>query len=325
MTFVDEIKYSGDLKSDLREFIVRQAPAIVRGAAADWPAVRRWSNPDYLIEKLGDLKVQYKKSSGRYFPDPASLRDPDKFSITESSLRQYMEKVLSDKEDPGGNYFLSGNELSIYKSGSHNKNLRPIFKDFSLPNCFDSSDLDEIGVWLTGEGNASCLHYDRNGCGNINVQVSGEKKFVIINPNQFDKLYMFSSTEPNPFFNFSKVIPGETNLDEYPEFKKVVSQQGELGPGDCLYIPPLWVHQFDHVGKFNANLTFWWRSEYLPLNKLSLSWALGTALMKLAWNKTKNLSSQEFEMTDLHRGVGELGSAIETLGKVENIFGSWGD
>jgi len=323
MNDVDEIEYSGDLKLDIKNYVKEQKPVVVRGAFRSSKYVQKWGNPDYLCDKLDKLTVQYKKSDSKYFPDPNSLCNPELFEIHESSFVEYFKLATKNKVEGDLNYFLSGNELSVYRNGMYNDSLFSILDDVELPNCIDQGDLSEIGIWLTGREISSCLHYDRNGCGNINVQVVGEKSFIIISPSEYSSLDMFKSTEPNPFFNFSKIKPADIETIEQLNSYDFKYSCGTLCSSDCLYIPPLWVHKFDHLGDYNLNLTFWWKHDFIPINKLSLNWALGTAFMKMAWNKSKNLSSQEFNITELYDGAKQLGSGIESLSSLEDLFAEW--
>jgi hypothetical protein len=38
------------------------------------------------------------------------------------------------------------------------------------------------------------------------------------------------------------------------------AQTAELGPGDAIYIPPLWWHHVESLELFNVFVNYWWRA-----------------------------------------------------------------
>ena len=52
----------------------------------------------------------------------------------------------------------------------------------------------------------------------------------------------------------------------YPRFKDALAhaQIAELGPGDAVYIPPVWWHHVESLERLNALVNYWWRPAAFP-------------------------------------------------------------
>jgi mannose-6-phosphate isomerase-like protein (cupin superfamily) len=105
-------------------------------------------------------------------------------------------------------------------------------------------------------------HYD--GTDNIACVLAGRRRFTLFGPEQTSNLY------PGPLeFTPAGVPVSLVNLrkpdfDRYPRFRTALDNAYcvELAPGDALFIPMLWWHHVESLGKINALMNYWWNGSF---------------------------------------------------------------
>jgi Cupin-like domain len=52
----------------------------------------------------------------------------------------------------------------------------------------------------------------------------------------------------------------DPDFDRYPKFREALAaaQVAEAGPGDAIFIPPLWWHHVESLESFNVLVNYWW-------------------------------------------------------------------
>jgi len=139
-----------------------------------------------------------------------------------------------------------------------NPKLEVLRADFEWPALFPERALYTVWFWISGAGVRSWLHYDTNGCHNLNAQVRGSKRAWLFPPEELGRLYPFELGGPVPAHNCARVDIEAPDLERFPEFERARCLEAELGAGDLLFLPVDWIHSFLHTGAFNVNLNFWW-------------------------------------------------------------------
>lgn len=94
----------------------------------------------------------------------------------------------------------------------------------------------------------SALHFDSHDA-MIN-QFDGEKEVLLIDPAESHKLYTDFPSESSgddarlsySKFGYSPIEPHSVNLCRYPAAADAAFYNVTIGPGDTLYIPPIWWH-----------------------------------------------------------------------------------
>ena len=294
MKKIGELKILAGLSNqdDVSKFIERNEPVIIKGGAKDWPAFKKW-DVSYLKKQVGGVKISYRTSPNNVFPDPISLKNPEQYKAIETTFGEYLD--LLNSTVPSGEYcFATGDDLYLLKDRTANETLFFLVNDFNISKFINKEILEYIGLWVSKVGTASCIHYDSNGCHNINAQIKGKKKVILFDPIEFENLYMYNITEPNPFYNFSQVDILNLDLEKFPNIRNAKYIEGIVEEGDLLFLPAFWPHSFEHLGNFNVNATFWWKPKKNQLNNLVASWLFSKSLSKMIDEQEKVLPSQNF-------------------------------
>jgi hypothetical protein len=109
-------------------------------------------------------------------------------------------------------------------------------KDF---NADDAYKYRWTNVWIGPSGVTTHLHYDVYH--NFYAQIHGWKRFILFPPENFNYLYLYPFLHPGG--QSSQVNLDDINLEKFPDFKHARAIEAVLGPGDVLYLPPLWFHE----------------------------------------------------------------------------------
>lgn len=239
----------------------RDEPLVIRGGAARWPAVARWS-PEYLTQRLGAIEIAYKTSSSNAHPDFRVTGLAGMFARQRGPLGDFLKLIGTGPANERARYLFTGDEQFLLRRRSGHTSvdpgLAPLLADVETPPLFPEERLYTIWAWLSGPGVRTWLHYDNNGCHNLNAQVSGRKRCVLYAPDDLAKLHPFPLGGGNPAYNCSRIDverpDGELHVDA-----SVRAWRAELEAGDLLFIPAWWFHSFEHLGEFNANVNYWWK------------------------------------------------------------------
>jgi hypothetical protein len=89
-------------------------------------------------------------------------------------------------------------------------------------------------LWISPRGNTSSLHHDSD-WDNLNLQVEGEKVFLLIPPAAFRRVCAHGNAQ-------SPIDPFAPDLARFPAFADVPIVEARLAPGDVLFIPRYWWH-----------------------------------------------------------------------------------
>lgn len=223
------------------------APVIISGAAADWPAMRKLQLSE-IKTTLGAIKVPVRSTD-------------DEFQVFFGSKAQDFERrrmlTLAEYVD------------AIEKSGSHTgclpyagniafltdpavaPKLGSLREDCRFPHLELENRTLEYRLWIGGRGQRSTIHNDSYH--NFNAQIVGRKHFIAFAPDQHSALHAI-------FFHrgmwVSPVDPNNPDFALYPRFRDARGVQGELSPGDILYLPRFWWHAAQAITT-SVNINQW--------------------------------------------------------------------
>jgi hypothetical protein len=131
-----------------------------------------------------------------------------------------------------------------------------------IPGFLDENPLQALpGVvpnfWL---GNALTVPVHHDHPYNLACVVAGRRRFTLFAPHQVGNLYIGPLEHTPSGAPISVVHPQSPDFGRYPRYREALASAlvAEMGPGDALYIPPLWFHQVEALEKVNLLINYWW-------------------------------------------------------------------
>jgi len=114
-------------------------------------------------------------------------------------------------------------------------------------------------IWL---GNAITTPTHLDEWHNIGCVVSGRRRFTLFPPEQIANLYIGPLDFAPTGAPMSLAKLHQPDFERYPKFRDALAaaQSVELGPGDAIYIPPLWWHHVESLERFNLLVNYWWHA-----------------------------------------------------------------
>jgi hypothetical protein len=229
-------------------------PAVLRGVAADWPAVgaARRSDDDliaYLRRFRADRQVAAivgaPEIEGRFFytDDFRSLN----FQRGMSPLDSFLDRLLRDRENP-----------CPYAIAVQSEEVLTLLPGFENENRTDLVDANVVPRAWIGNRIRVAPHYDL--MENIGVVVAGRRRFMLFPPDQLKNLYVGPFELTPAGTPVSIVDTHNPDLDRFPRFAEALerAQVAELEPGDAIYIPFHWWHGVDSLEPVNLFINYWW-------------------------------------------------------------------
>jgi len=131
-----------------------------------------------------------------------------------------------------------------------------------IPGFLDENPLRALpgivpNFWL---GNALTVPVHHDHPYNLACVVAGRRRFTLFAPEQVGNLYIGPLEHTPSGAPISVVHPQAPDFARYPRYREALASAwvAELGPGDALYIPPLWYHQVEALEKVNLLVNYWW-------------------------------------------------------------------
>jgi len=243
-----------DLAADLPAIRAAGEPVILRGLCDNWPAVR-------AARQSAAALVAYCKQFSHGEPFPALVGDPAiagrffynddltgfNFTRGQTALDPFLDRLLRDAAAP-----------RPFAMAIQSTPLPRILPGFAEANPLPLPGVDGVPrLWL-GNAIRVATHYDLKE--NLGVVVAGRRRFTLFAPDQTPNLYMGPLDHSPAGTPVSMVDAAAPDLVRYPRFATALAQarQGELGPGDAIYIPFHWWHAVDSLDAVNLFVNTWW-------------------------------------------------------------------
>ena len=127
------------------------------------------------------------------------------FARGRCSFAEFVRRVTSGPEDERARALFTGDEQFVLRRRDAvttiNPVLAPLLRDVEVPQLFPEQQLYSVWSWFSGRGVRTWLHYDNNGCHNLNAQVSGRKHCSLYAPEELPRLHPFVLGASNPAYN----------------------------------------------------------------------------------------------------------------------------
>ena len=241
-----------------REIVPAGRPVVLRDLVAHWPAVAHAKrSPEaicqYLIERDSGTPVDAillrPEEKGRIFYNAAM--DGFNFVRAKRPIAQVIEQVAR--------YSAFETAPAVAAQSALMRDCLPRVREENVMPLLDT-DI-EPRIWL---GNAITVpaHFD-DSC-NIACVVAGRRRFTLLPPEQIENLYIgpldFAPTgAPMSLVDFTA-----PDYERFPRFRTALAHavSAELGPGDAIFIPPLWWHHVQSLELCNILVNYWWGASH---------------------------------------------------------------
>ncbi|HEY2145944.1 MAG TPA: cupin-like domain-containing protein [Steroidobacteraceae bacterium] len=241
-----------------REVLADKRPAILRGLVKDWPAVR------HFLDSPGAL-VRYLKQHDSGSAVDALMTAPEidgKISYNEAMngfnfhrnrlpLSAVAEQVLRYAQFP--------KSPAVAAQSALIRDCLPAFAAENPLTLLDAGVLPRI--WL-GNRITTPAHVDE--LNNIACVVAGRRRFTLFPPEQIANLYVGPLDYAPTGAAMSLVSLRSPDLEKHPKFRAALaaSMSAEVGPGDAIFIPPLWWHHVESLEPLNVLVNYWWHDTF---------------------------------------------------------------
>jgi hypothetical protein len=248
-------EYSGlSTEAVRREVLAAGQPAILRGLVRDWPAVRRFlESPVALVDYLRqhdsgvpvDALMTAPEIEGRIFYN--ETMSGFNFHRNRLPLSAVAEQIMRYGQFPKAPAVAAQSAL-----------IRDCLPGFSQENPLKLLDDGVLPrIWL-GNRITTPTHVDE--WSNIACVVAGRRRFTLFPPEQVANLYIGPLDFAPTGAAMSLASPRNPDFDKHPQFRDALtaSLSAEVGPGDAIFIPPLWWHHVESLEPLNVLVNYWW-------------------------------------------------------------------
>lgn len=231
-----------------------RTPAVLRGFASDWPAVRAGRHgPESLREYLRPL------DTGK--PAPAFLGSPEiegrfwyrqdmrgfNYQQSAAAISQLIDVLVAAQHDP--------KPPSLYAGAVPIAEHLP---NFALENATDVPGEGAVARMWIGNRATVATHFDMSE--NLAIVVAGRRRFTLFPPEQVRNLYVgpFDFTFAGPPVSMADLR--QPDFDLHPRFAEALKtgQEAELDPGDAIFVPYMWWHHVEALDPLNVLVNYWW-------------------------------------------------------------------
>jgi len=247
-------EYQGaDARRFREEIMAASEPAILRGAAAHWPAVQAAATAQGIADYLKardtgatfDMLIGAPAIKGRFFynEDMTGLNF-DRRPATVSDIADHLLAAAADALP------------TTYAA-------QAIEARASVPAFLDENRIDLIGMpvsprlWI---GNRVIVGAHNDMFSNIAVCVAGRRRFTLFPPDQVANLHIGPFEFTPAGTPVSLIDFDNPDFVRFPGFDRAleIAQIADLERGDALYIPYMWWHHVRSLDPFSMLANYWW-------------------------------------------------------------------
>jgi hypothetical protein len=236
-----EVALTPGVEEFAERYVHQERPVVVRGGVRDWPPSYKWT-PEYLKAMSGARRVKIGVSTNGDY-----IAYAERLNLGAEPEIAFAKAIDGIFAPANAEQKCRIHQEPLDKWGALHEESPPI--PYVLRRVIAKN------IWMGSAGNVTKAHYDTED--NINVQLRGRKEIILFPSTQLDELYPRSAWEY--MSNFSRVDIATPDLSRFPLFSRATPLRAILEPGDFIYIPIYWWHQF-HTLEASINVNFWWQA-----------------------------------------------------------------
>lgn len=213
--------------------------------------VKKWNNLDYLSKLLGSKSYRTEVSDSNHFMywhggankfasgpggKKKAWKQPTK--VTSRKFEEWLEHAVKNQ-----NKSVTEREHEYFRVSSDMGNPwlfkeLPFFQPKESIYIVNPREQRGIHCRFGMRGVIAEAHWD--GSRNAVVMLGGMRRWVLTHPDQCKVMHMYLNGHPSG--RHSAVNWSAPDIQEYPNFAKVVGNEVILRPGDYLFVPTYWIH-----------------------------------------------------------------------------------
>jgi hypothetical protein len=233
----------------------RYEPAVLRGVARDWPAVRAGLQSTAALSGYltafdsgapVDAVLMTPETRGRISYNAAM----DGFNFVRNRL------PLSAIVEQLSRYAMFDEPPAVAVQSAPVADCLPGFAAQNHLSILDEAVAPRI--WL-GNRITVPTHFDESN--NLACVVAGRRRFTLFPPEQVGNLYIGPLDFAPTGAAMSMAQLAEPDFGRFPKFRDALAAacSALLGPGDAIFIPTLWWHHVESLDpKLNVLVNYWW-------------------------------------------------------------------
>jgi lysine-specific demethylase 8 len=226
-------------------YFVTGRPVVLEGAAAEWPAIRKWT-PEYLMQYCGDDEIDV--LDGQHWA--VTTNGPAVVTTVESRLK--VRDLMAVVKSGGAWYGAFLELLDKYADLRSDLNLGFVAEYGRTRRRIPWQRNLLAKMYVGGPGTSTSFHCA--GVSNLYVQAHGRKKWVLVQPEFTPFMY----PAPQRGINWqSRVDFRSPDYDACPLYRLVDRQETVLEAGDVLWNPPFVWHGVANLTESIA-VSLWW-------------------------------------------------------------------
>jgi hypothetical protein len=236
------------------EILKQYRPAVLRSFVKKWPVVQHALQSPASVCKY--LKTFDNGSVVNAIMTPPEVRGRIFYKDDMSGFNFIRNRLpISAVADQLLKYSAGQNPPSVAILSALIPACLPGFADENVLTILDKSISPRI--WM---GNTITIPAHMDEPNNIACVVSGKRRFTLFPPDQVSNLYIGPLEFTPAGAPISMVAPHNPDFKRFPRYKEALAaaQVAELEPGDALFIPAVWWHQVESLGKINILINYWW-------------------------------------------------------------------
>ncbi|TCK33793.1 cupin-like protein [Paraburkholderia sp. BL8N3] len=238
---IDSLKASELMRENFFEqYVLRNRPCRLRGAAAHWPAFEKWRNPEYFKSASNNIRFEARHYPCSEFPTWAheGLRQQLRDDIAANNRQMLFHDILDEMKGYGEQFVVEGCEFG---AGAPLAELTADVGDYEFLSDAGKPRANALLRAFLYRGCYTDWHFHAAD-ETLLTQVVGTKEVLILPPDDASWRALLPVIRERGYMF-------DVDVARYAQFGELCPYRVLVEPGDALYIPVFWWHAVESVGR----------------------------------------------------------------------------